>query len=228
MVALTIGGFIIAAVFAVMTQLFHVTTTSSNYMAAFRQVQDAGDWISRDALMTQQVYGEASIALSEDINASQTIIPVVESTEGFPPSGVISIDDELIQYTFKTDTAFGDLTHPVTRGDNATAHDEGKLASFLVALDWMTWSGDQHQVFYNLKVDARQLARSYLVNGNLTASAIIAEAIDPGATTSEWDYSKRELSVAVTATVGKYVLWKPGTWESTATRTYKINPRPLF
>ena len=228
MLAMTIGAFIIAAVFAVMVSLFHVTTTNSNYMAAFRQVQDAGDWITRDALMAQQVSAMTSTALTLDIDEDDTVIPV-DSTIGFPDSGIVSIEDEIIRYTGIDNT---DPDNPkftgCIRGDNATAHEGGKLAGFLVAVDWVTWSGNHHQVFYNLKASNGRLARSYLVNGTLTSYAVIAEAIDPSVTTSQWDYPSRELSVAITANVGKYMPWKSGEWESTATRTYKINPRPFY
>ena len=54
-VAMTVGSIVMGGVFAIMTQLFWVTADNSNYMAAFRHVQNAGAWISHDALMAQEV-----------------------------------------------------------------------------------------------------------------------------------------------------------------------------
>jgi hypothetical protein len=227
MVALAVGGFVIAAVFAVMTQLFHLTTSNTSYMAAFREVQDAGNWISRDALMSQAVYGTTTATLTDDIDADDTIIPV-DSTAGFPEQGVISIGDELIQYTFITEDSFGDLAHPVVRGENAVAHVEDDIAGFLVALDWVGWAGDHHQIFYNVREGTRQMARSYLVDGSLTSRDIIADDIDPAVTLSTWDASARELVVAITATITQPQQWQAGDPDYTAQRIYKINPRPFY
>ncbi len=230
-VAMAVGGMVFAAVLAVMVQLFHGTTANSNYMAAFRQVQNGGDWISRDALMAQQVHEMADTELSVGIDDSQDSIPV-NSTDGFPSSGVISIDDELIQYS--STSATGDAFEGCTRGGNATAHDDGKAVTSFVALGWTLWDGSQHQVVYNLKESNNRLMRSYLAKGvseasySLVSSTIVAQAIDPVSTSSSWDYDAKELRVEIAASVGDFILWKTGTWESTATRVYQVNPRPFF
>jgi len=222
MVAVAIGGFIIAGVFAVMVQLFHVTAANSNYMAAFRQVQNSGDWISQDALMAQQVYEMKLATLTSDVDPGDDEIEVT-STAGLPESGVICIEDELIQYDGKTDTKF-----TVVTGSNATAHhDAGEDVTLFVALGWTDWSGNRNQVVYNRRDISEELVRSYLINGVLESSTIVAEAIDP-VINSDWSYEDKELTVDISATVGEHILWKTGIWESTATRTYKVNPRPFF
>ncbi len=229
MVAMAVGSFVMGGVFTIWTQLFHVTAVNSNYMTAFRQVQNGGDWISRDALMTQQVYETASTTLSSGISDTETTIPVA-STDGFPAAGAISIEDELIQYTSKTANIFENCT----RGSNATAHDDGKSAGFLITLGWAEWSGDQHQLVYNIKEISRELVRSHYVKSVgttdyvLNDTSLIAEAIVVGETYSDWDYNEKELKVQITASVGSYILGRPGVQSETATRTYKVHPRPLF
>jgi hypothetical protein len=219
---MAVGSFVMGGVFTVWTQLFNVTAVNSNYMAAFRQVQNGGDWISRDALMTQQVYPTVSTTLSSGIDDSQTTI-TVNSTADFPPTGVISIEDELIQYTSKTANTF----EGCTRGGNATAHADGKSVTSFLALGWTEWAGDQHQVVYNVKETSRELLRSYFTNGNLETSTIIAKAIVVGETNSYWDYDEKELTVDIAASVGGYILGKHGVQSETATRTYRVHPRPL-
>ncbi len=237
MIAMAVGSLVMGGVFAVWYQLFSVTATNSNYMVAFRQVQNGGDWISHDALMTQGVYKMVSTPLNDGgdgIDDSQTDITVID-TDGFPPSGVICIEDELIRYISKTEDTFEDCT----RGGDATAHDDNTSVTVLVTLNWTDWDGNQHQVVYNLKDSSKQLVRSYYMKEKaeegependfeLQSSSIVAEAIDPAMTTSEWIEDDKELTVKITASVGGYVLGKHGVQSETATRTYKVNPRPLF
>jgi prepilin-type N-terminal cleavage/methylation domain-containing protein len=241
MVAMTVGGFVMGGVFAVWYQMFNVTATNSNYMAAFRQVQNGGDWISNDALMSQGVYEMASVVLpSGGIGIGDTTIPVNstadDSINDFPSSGIICIDDELIQYT-GIDPDNSQFTGCI-RGADATSHDSGASVTVFVSLNWTTWEGDQRQVVYNLKETSRELVRSYLTRTgeeaedgdpySLVSSTTVAEAIVVDDTTSEWDYGGKELEVKITASVGGYVLGKFGIHSQTATRTYEVNPRPFF
>lgn len=53
--ALAIGSMVIAGASATMRQLFLTGASNENYMIAVRQVQDAGNWISRDAIMAQEI-----------------------------------------------------------------------------------------------------------------------------------------------------------------------------
>ena len=214
MVAMAVGSFIMGGVFIVWTQLFDVTATNSNYMAAFRQVQNSGDWISRDTLKTQQVY-VASTGLNGGISDTADEIQV-DNAEGFPQAGVIAIGDELIQYT---GVDYGDNKFTgCIRGNNAVAHDDDASVTIFVGLGWTAWSGAQHQVVYNVKENSRQLVRSYYIDGSLQTTTLIAEAIVAGETTSSWDYDEKELTAVITAQLG----------EEKAARTYKVHPRPLF
>jgi prepilin-type N-terminal cleavage/methylation domain-containing protein len=215
MVAMAVGSFVMGGVFTVWTQLFNVTATNSNYMAAFRQVQNSGDWISRDALMTQQVYDMASATLVGDISDIADEI-TVDSAGDFPPVGVIAIGDELIRYT-GVDYGNNKFTGCI-RGNNAVAHSDGTSVTLFVGLGWTAWSGAQHQVVYNLKANSSQLVRSYYIDVSLQTTTLVAEAIVAGETTSSWDYDEKELTAVITAQFG----------EEKAVRTYKVHPRPLF
>lgn len=172
MVAMAVGGFVMAGVFAIMTQLFWVTSSNSNYMAAFRQVQNAGGWISHDALMAQSV-------MLDD--------PATPETE-------------------------------------------------FITLGWTAWSGDQHKVVHSLEDtsgELKELKRSHYIKAKgtedfvLQDATVIAECINSTNTSSDWDKSDKELTVTITAKVGDYVLWRHGTYAESATRTYKVKPRPL-
>lgn len=216
-VAMAVGSFIMGGVFAVWTQLFDVTATNSNYMAAFRQVQDGGDWISRDALMTQGVYDDdTATVLVGGIDGSSTADIQVDDVSIFPASGVICIEDELIQYT-GVDLVNNEFTD-ITRGSNAAAHNDNTSVTIFLSLNWTVWSGDQHQVVYNLKDSTGELLRSHFLNGSLDTSTVVARAIDLAETTSDWDYNEKELTVEITAQIDDEV----------ATRTYRVHPRPLF
>lgn len=54
-IAMTVGAMIAGAVVASMFQLFTVSDRNSNYNAAFTQVQNAGYWVSQDAVQAQEV-----------------------------------------------------------------------------------------------------------------------------------------------------------------------------
>lgn len=60
--------------------------------------------------------------LSAAITNSETTIPV-KTTEGFPTSGKIKIEDEIISYTGKTDTSFTSATRGAL-GSTAVEHDD--------------------------------------------------------------------------------------------------------
>ncbi len=224
MVAMAVGSFVMSGVFAVWTQLFSVTATNSNYMVALRQVQNSGGWITRDALMAQGVYEMASTQLNGGITDTETTI-TVDSTAGFPSSGVISIEDELIQYTGKSDTQF---TGGTRGSSNAAAHGDGESVTVFVTLNWTEWSGEQHQAVYNMKQISRELVRSHFTDGTLQDSAVVARAIDLAGTTSVWDYDEKQLTLVIAARVSGYVQGKHGLQSETANRTYRVHPRPFF
>jgi prepilin-type N-terminal cleavage/methylation domain-containing protein len=225
MLALAIGALVMTGVFAVWTQMFNVTAANSNYMAAFRQVQSGGDWISHDAQMTQGVYKMVATALDGDIVASSTADIQVDDIDGFPTVGAICIGEEIILYT-GIDAASDEFIN-ITRGYNAVAHSDNDPVTLFLGLSWTDWDGNQHRVAYSLREDSRQLVRTYLEHlaGEtdpdvwvLLSSNTIAEALDTAATSSSWDYYEKELTVVITAQID----------EEAATRTYRVHPRPLF
>jgi prepilin-type N-terminal cleavage/methylation domain-containing protein len=220
MLALAIGALVMGGVFAVWTQMFNVTAANSNYMAAFRQVQNSGDWISRDAQMTQGVYEMVSTALDGGITAGSTADIQVDDVTGFPTVGAICIGKEIILYT-GIDAASDEFTN-ITRGYNAVAHSDNDPVTIFLGLRWTDWDGNQHRVIYSLREESRQLVRTYLMADPdvwaLQSSNTIAEALDAAATSSSWDYDQKELTVVITAQID----------EEAATRIYRIHPRPLF
>jgi len=58
LIAMIVGAMIAGAVVASMFQLFTVSDRNSDYAAAFTQVQNAGYWVSHDAVQAQQVWDE--------------------------------------------------------------------------------------------------------------------------------------------------------------------------
>jgi prepilin-type N-terminal cleavage/methylation domain-containing protein len=225
MLAMAIAALVMGGVFAVWTQMFNVTAANSNYMAAFRQVQNAGDWISHDAQMTQGVYEMVSTALDGGITAGSTADIQVDDVTGFPTVGAICIGDEVILYT-GIDAASDEFTN-ITRGYNAIAHSDNDPVTVFLGLSWTDWDGNQHRVVYNLREESRQLVRTYIKHlatepdpdvWVLQSSNAVAEALAAAATTSSWDYDQKELTVVLTAQID----------EEVATRTYRVHPRPLF
>ena len=67
---------------------------------------------------------KAETALSADIDSSQNFVPVI-STADFLPQGVVTIEDEQIEYTYKTSTELRDCTRGVS-GTTATSHSSGE------------------------------------------------------------------------------------------------------
>jgi type II secretory pathway pseudopilin PulG len=53
--AMAIVGIIIGSITTAISQVFNLNTRTSNHMIAIRQVQNAGYWVSHDALMAQSV-----------------------------------------------------------------------------------------------------------------------------------------------------------------------------
>ena len=92
-------------------------------------------------------YDEAStvtfyVRLEESINDTDDEIEV-NSTHGFPASGVICIEDELIQYSSKTDTEFTGCI----RGTNAATHaDDAVHLSFLIQSSYYYCSASGHNL----------------------------------------------------------------------------------
>ncbi len=64
---MAISALIVAAVASGIHQLFTSSDRDSNYMAAFGQVQNAGSWVSHDAVMAQQVTVDSDPATPEFI-----------------------------------------------------------------------------------------------------------------------------------------------------------------
>jgi prepilin-type N-terminal cleavage/methylation domain-containing protein len=220
MLALAISALVMGGVFAVWTQMFNVTAANSNYMAAFRQVQSGGDWISHDAQMTQGVYEMVATALDGDLTESSTADIQVDDVTGFPTVGAICIGEEVILYT-GIDVADDEFTN-ITRGYNAVAHSDNDPVTLFLGLSWTDWEGNQHRVAYSLREESRQLVRTYLVADpdvwSLQSSNTVAEALTAAGTTSSWNYDEKELTVVITAQID----------EEAATRTYRVHPRPLF
>ena len=233
-IAMAISSFVMGGVLLVYTQLFSVTATNSNYMAAFRQVQNAGDWITNDTLSAQEVFDmpENPPTLTDTIDAGDTEI-AVDNTDDFPASGVILIEDELIEYTGKTGTSFTGCS----RGSNAATHADGTSLNFFVGLGRTDWAGNEHWVVYRLN-DDREMVRNYFIDPREDdtqviqwepqSSTIIAEAIVVENTSSAWNSSDLDLTVEIEANVGGYILGRFGQQSFEATRTYIIHPRPLI
>jgi prepilin-type N-terminal cleavage/methylation domain-containing protein len=66
-IALAITFVVTGAAYAVLAQLFHTNIRSTNHMVAFREVQSAGYWISRDGLMVLQIDDTAALINPTDI-----------------------------------------------------------------------------------------------------------------------------------------------------------------
>jgi len=87
--------------------------------------------------------------------------------------------------------------------------------SGLVTLAWVDWEGNSHQVMYTLE-GSGELRRSYSINSGAPETTLVAVYID-SSTTCDWDEDERMLTLVIMAQVG----------ERSASRTYKVEPRPL-
>ena len=183
-IVMVIGSLVASAVATAIYQLFLTTELNRDHMTAYRQVQHAGYWVSRDAVSAKNVtvdddpstadfiimewldwngqsheivyilvegsdglkelrrsYSIDSVVqqdshvadyidataynttLSQSINSTDTTI-IVSSTDSFPSTGVLHIDNELIEYAGKTITTFTDCTRCVY-ATTAAAHSSG-------------------------------------------------------------------------------------------------------
>lgn len=234
-IAMTIGSLVVTAAVAIMAQMLWVVPRNTSYAAAFTQVQNAASWISHDGLMAQQVYQMAEATLTSDVDPGDDEIPV-DSVEGFPPSGVICIEDEFIQYT-GIDYEDKEFTGCIWES-NAKDPDGLKAVTFFITLNWTVGRKDvdtgemifeQYQTVYTLAGSSGELGKQkelwrnrYIwdtVGGTfvLQDTTRVAECIDQENTSSIWDDNSNELVVTITAQVG----------EKNATRTYRTSPRPL-
>jgi prepilin-type N-terminal cleavage/methylation domain-containing protein len=92
-------------------------------------------------------------------------------------------------------------------------------SSFLT-LDWKDWDDNTHEAVYTLKDasdELKELWRTYSINGSPPETMVVAEyLVGPPGTSCSWDDIENVLTLNVTAQVG----------DKTATRTYKVEPRP--
>ncbi len=183
-IVMVIGSLVASAVVAAIYQLFLTTELNRDHMTAYRQVQHAGYWVSRDAVGAKNVtvdddpetadfiniewldwdgqthqtvytlvagsdglkelrrsysidsavqqdtavadYIDATAhntTLSQNINSTDTTI-FVASTDGFPSTGVLHIEDELIEYGNTTGSSFTECIRG-TYATTAAAHYSG-------------------------------------------------------------------------------------------------------
>ena len=183
-IVMVIGSLVASAVVAAIYQLFLTTELNRDHMTAYRQVQHAGYWVSRDAVGAKNVtvdddpatsdfitmewidwdgqsheivytlvdgsdglkelrrsYSIDSVVqqdspvadyidatahnttLSQSIDAEDDTI-TVDSTDGFPSTGVLHIENELIEYGNTTGSSFTDCSRGAY-STTAAAHSSG-------------------------------------------------------------------------------------------------------
>ncbi len=183
-IVMVIGSLVASAVATAIYQLFLTTELNKDHMTAYRQVQHAGYWVSRDAVGAKNVTVDDdpstadfitmdwidwdglsheivyalvdgsdglkelrrsysidgvvqqdsyvadyidettyNTTLSQSIDAEDDTI-TVDSTDGFPSTGVLHIEDELIEYGNTTESSFTECIRG-TYATTAAAHSSG-------------------------------------------------------------------------------------------------------
>lgn len=93
----------------------------------------------------------------------------------------------------------------------------GELRS--ITLGWVDWGANTHQVVYTLE-GSGELKRTYSYDdelGHHEQTIFVAQSINPDPDKTSCDWDGAVLTLNITAQVG----------EQTATRTYKVESRPL-
>jgi len=82
LIAMTVGAMIAGAVVASMFQLFTVSDRNSDWNAAFTQVQNAGYWVSHDAVQAQEVDDTSGLVTLDWVDWENDVHHVVYTLEG--------------------------------------------------------------------------------------------------------------------------------------------------
>ena len=161
------------------------------------------------------VTGSALTQLNGAINNSVTTI-TVDSTALFPATGTLLIDEELITYTFKTSTQFGDGSNPCVRGalgttaashlDNALVDDAadyygwGQSASASTNTQLRLWS--QSNFGQDLLFSPRQGALYYWTPGSGATPTVDQRGTRVSPFTARINTTNSNSSITVTETNG--------------------------
>ena len=161
------------------------------------------------------ITGSSLTQLNGAINNSVTTI-TVDSTTGFPDAGTLLIDNELITYTFKTSTQFGDGSNPCVRGalgtiavshlDNALVDDAtdyygwGQSASQTSNTQLRLWS--QSNFGQDLIFNPRQGSLYYWSPGSGAAPTVDQRGIRISPFTARINTTNGNASITVTETGG--------------------------
>jgi hypothetical protein len=161
------------------------------------------------------ITGSALTQLNGVINNSVTTI-TVDTTTNFPNAGTLLIDEELITYTFKTSTQFGDGSNPCVRGalgttaashlDNALVDDAtdyygwGQSASATVNTQLRLWS--QANFGQDLIFNPRQGALYYWSPGDGSTPAVDQRGTRISPFTARINTTNGNASITVTEAEG--------------------------
>jgi hypothetical protein len=155
-------------------------TASDSDISAIKIVRDNGNGIYEPGIDTLISRGTT---LSSDINSTAVTIPVV-STNGFPSTGSLKIEDEIVTYSGITPTSFTGVTRGAA-GTNPVPHRSGKFVTDayfanktvninLVSPELITTSIQRYFVVLNISdssIPERTVGVKILDNSYLTISS---------------------------------------------------------
>lgn len=230
-IVMVIGSLVASAVVAAIYQLFLTTELNRDHITAYRQVQHAGHWVSRDAVGAQNVTVDDDPAtsgfitmewLSWEGETHRTVYTLVAGSDGLKKLRRSYSIGSVVQQVVQQDTAVADYIDETTYNTTLSQNIDGVDTTITVAsTDGFPSSGVLH--IENELTEYGNKTATTFTDCTRGAYSTTAAAHSSGAevrcspnTNCYWDGNK--LSLVITAQVGNQM----------ATRIYNIEPRPFL
>ena len=226
-IVMVIGSLVASAVVAAIYQLFLTTELNRDHITAYRQVQHAGYWVSRDAVGAKNVTVDDDPETSDFITIGwldwdgvthQTVYTLVDGSDGLKKLRRSYSIDSVIQQ----DTAVADYIDETTYNTTLSQNIDDVDTTITVAnTDGLPSEGVLHieneLIEYGNKTATTftDCTRGVYATTAAAHSSGVEVSCSPN-TNCYWDGN--ELSLVITAQVGDQV----------ATRIYNIKPRPFL
>lgn len=226
-IVMVIGSLVASAVATAIYQLFLTTELNRDHMTAYRQVQHAGYWVSRDAVGTKNVTVDDDPSTSDFITMEwldwdgvthQTVYTLVDGSDGLKKLRRSYSVDSVVQQ----DTAVADYIDATAYNNTLSQSINSTDTTITVAsTDGFPSEGVLHIEDELIEYAGKTITTFTDCTRGVYATTAAAHSSGVDArcspnTNCYWDGDM--LSLVITAQVGDQV----------ATRIYNVEPRPLM
>jgi hypothetical protein len=152
------------------------TLSTPDYSQTTYEIHTGKGYSNREYFLNNYPVRTFTTLLDGDVAAEDTTI-TVDSTDGFPDSGHITINNNKIQYTGKTDTTFTGCTNVESHDDNDTVYPYVIEVSYSGDGYSVSWQTLKPGTDYHLDSDS---GRVYLYSDSLEEVSDVVYSTKPG------------------------------------------------